>query len=268
MMVQYKQLPAEMVKYLIIGSIIFGLILVIPYEQVKLKDAIILSVILTITVAIVEHATILLSTDQTEKFDMVSPVDVAQKIPEPTPIIPEEPTLPSDVAVPEQPTPPVVETVIESPIEPTPPQEEVKPEQAAPQTDEKSEVYKGDPNAAQKDVIGSREKDGVITDESKYSTNQPYDFVDTPYAQGHHVPVPDNYKTEASEYGYSFLPPEKWYTPSPYPPMCISEKKCPVCPVFTSGTPIDVKEWHESRRITQPDGINTLYIKEKLNSGR
>lgn len=263
MMNQYKKLPTEMVKYLIVGAIIFGLILVIPYNQINFKDAVILSVILTITVAIIEHASVLLTSDQSEKFDMVSPINTQETQPIAVPVIPSP--VPTSTII--EPVPKVETTP--TTVEPSATIPESNPVSTPQQTEEKpSEVYKGDPNAEQKDVIGSREKDGVITDESKYTTNQEYNFVDTPYAQGHHVPIPDNYKTDISEYGYSFLPPEKWYTPSPYPPVCIAEKRCPVCPVYTTGTPVDVKEWHESRRITQPDGINTSYIKEKLNSGR
>jgi len=100
-----------------------------------------------------------------------------------------------------------------------------------------------------------RSEEGVMKNESVYS-----DY--------HHVPMAENYNTGSFEYGYSFLPPEKWYPTPPFPPVCVAEKQCPVCPVFTTGTPVDVKEWDNSRRVTQPDNINTKYIKDKLNSGR
>ena len=102
---------------------------------------------------------------------------------------------------------------------------------------------------------GSRDEIGVINNEMSY----------TDY---HHIPLADTYDNDSFEYGYSFLPPEKWYPQPPFPPMCVSDKKCSVMPAYTNGAPLDVKEWNESRRITQPDNINTKYIKEKLNSGR
>jgi hypothetical protein len=102
---------------------------------------------------------------------------------------------------------------------------------------------------------GSREEEDVIYNEMGY----------TDY---NHLPLADNYDNDSFEYGYSFLPPEKWYPQPPFPPMCVTEKKCNVMPVYASGTPMDVKEWNDSRRITQPDNIKTKYIKEKLNSGR
>ena len=51
------------------------------------------------------------------------------------------------------------------------------------------------------------------------------------------------------EYGYSFMPPKNWYPVPANAPVCISEKKCPVCPVYTNGTYTDLKEWNNSSRI-------------------
>ena len=64
------------------------------------------------------------------------------------------------------------------------------------------------------------------------------------------------------------MPPEKWYPQPPMPPVCVSEKRNNVCPIYTIGTPVDVKEWNASRRIMPNDNINIKYIKDKLNSGR
>lgn len=102
---------------------------------------------------------------------------------------------------------------------------------------------------------GSRSVDGVITNEMQYNSFN-------------NIPLPDNYNTGSFEYGYSFLPPEKWYPQPPFPPVCVSEKTCPVCPVSTTGMPVDVKEWNETRRVTGPDNINVKYVTEKLNSGK
>jgi hypothetical protein len=89
-----------------------------------------------------------------------------------------------------------------------------------------------------------------------------------PYTDYNHLPIASGYKSHDYEYGYSFLPPEKWFPQPPRPPVCVTEKRCPVNPVYAQGTPMDVKEFHSSRRITPPDLINTDYIDDKLNSGR
>ncbi|ATZ80499.1 7tm chemosensory receptor/ankyrin repeat domain-containing protein [Bodo saltans virus] len=101
--------------------------------------------------------------------------------------------------------------------------------------------------------VGSRAEDGVLRNEVQYSD---------------YNSLPPNLNTGSFEYGYSFLPPANWYPVPPHPPICVTEKQCPVCPVYTTGTNIDLKEWDSARRITQPDGINVKFVEEKLNSGR
>ena len=106
-----------------------------------------------------------------------------------------------------------------------------------------------------KEQVGSRAQDGVLKNEmmfTDYNTLQ----------------VPQNYPYSEDDYGWNFLPPKDWYPTPPNPPICVSEKQCPVCPVYTNGTNLDLKMWDESRRITPPDRINTDYVKMKLNSGR
>lgn len=107
----------------------------------------------------------------------------------------------------------------------------------------------------QAESIGSRSEDDVMGDEL------PYNFVDY-----HTLPVDMN--DGSFESGYSMLPPKDWYPVPPHPPVCVTEKVCPVCPVYTSGTEVNLKEWNQTRRITPPDNINVNVIKEKLNSGR
>lgn len=105
---------------------------------------------------------------------------------------------------------------------------------------------------------GTRQNDGLVDN-------------DMPYNDYNHIPVPNTmavgYDSRDYEYGYSFLPPSQWYPQPPFPPVCVSEKQCPVCPVFTTGTPVDVKEWDDSRKIMPPDRFNINYAK-KLNGGR
>ena len=104
------------------------------------------------------------------------------------------------------------------------------------------------------EAIGSREENDVMGDESAYN-----------YTDYNSLPT---YLTNSADDGYSYLPPRYWFPVPPHPPVCVSEKKCPVCPVYTNGTNLDLKEWDQSRRITPPDIINVDAVKEKLNSGR
>lgn len=109
----------------------------------------------------------------------------------------------------------------------------------------KDDVYKNKPAS----------QDEIITNEMKY----------TDY---NHLPIGDNYSNVRDyQNGYSFLPPDKWYPQPPFPPLCHTEKQCPVCPMLTTGGPVDLLEWDRSRRVTPPDNIKIDYIKDKLNSG-
>lgn len=101
---------------------------------------------------------------------------------------------------------------------------------------------------------GTRSEDGLINDDTGYSYNN-------------HFPLAVGFDSVDYEYGYSFLPPSQWYPKSPIPPVCVTDKQCPVQPIYTVGSPVDVKEWDSSRRIMPPDRINIDYIK-KLNGGR
>jgi len=117
------------------------------------------------------------------------------------------------------------------------------------------EIYDHVIRDAAKQRRGTRYEKGVIADEYKY----------TDYGL---VPVADGYKSRDYEYGYSFMPPEKWYPQPPRPPVCVSEKRCPVCPVSTTGAPVDMKEFNSSRRVTPPSLMDVDYVEEKFNSGR
>lgn len=89
-----------------------------------------------------------------------------------------------------------------------------------------------------------------------------------PYSDYNHLPVAAGYKSHDYEYGYNFLPPEKWFPTPTRPPVCVTEKRSPIMPSLTNGAPVDVKEFHSSRRITPPDMINVNIINDKLNAGR
>jgi hypothetical protein len=87
------------------------------------------------------------------------------------------------------------------------------------------------------------------------------------YSDYNHVLVTDDYKAKTFEYGYSYLPPDKWYPQPPAPPVCVTNHRSPVFPLYTIGTPMDLKEWDSSRRVTPPDRMNIKYIQSKLNAG-
>lgn len=131
----------------------------------------------------------------------------------------------------------------------------------------KSETFGGHAtNIANTKDTASNTKN-IAKKETQYSKADDVINDELPYTDYNHLPMAESYKTTDFEYGDSYLPPEKWYPTSPFPPVCVTNKRCPVCPVYTTGTPVDVKEWNASRRITPPDNIKIDYITDKLNSG-
>lgn len=242
-MYKMRQMPKSIIKYTICLLLLFLLINLVPDNKVCLKDAFVLALLATLSLAVLEHLIMIVRPDiQAEKFERC--VEAMEDIPavkeDVPPVKVDEP-----VPVPEQPKEPEKN---EEPIAPIPVPEVPTPEE--PVKDIKDMVPK------QIESEGSRAKDGEMLTDLPYDT----DF--------HHLPMADDYKSSMDELGYWFLPPEKWYPTPPFPPVCVSEKKCPVCPIYTTGAPIDVKEWNTTLRVTQPDRINTTYVKEKLNSGR
>ena len=103
--------------------------------------------------------------------------------------------------------------------------------------------------------VGSRMEDGVLPTEM-------------PYTDYNSLPIGADIDTKVDDFSYTFLPPDKWYPVPPHPPVCIAEKQCPVCPVTTTGSTSNLKEWSEASRVTPGDQVNTKYLNEKLNSGR
>jgi len=56
---------------------------------------------------------------------------------------------------------------------------------------------------------------------------------------------------------YVLLNTEKWGPALNPPPVCVTDKKCPVCPSLTSGYPLSVKDFDASRKVTSGVSANT-----------
>lgn len=103
----------------------------------------------------------------------------------------------------------------------------------------------------------------VITDENIYQ------FGDFSYINANQLFIPTNYKTKEEDYGRNYIPPELWYKNNQRLnlPVCVpANGRCTIKDNLTSGYPLDVVEWHSSRKVMNPDGINQEYINEKLNT--
>ena len=106
-------------------------------------------------------------------------------------------------------------------------------------------------NLDQIHISGNRTRDDILVNELRYS-----DFNR----------MPPSFNKDDFEYGYSMLPPKDWYPLPPYPPICSMAKSCPVYSTYSDDGVANLKEWHETQKITPPDAFNTDFIRDQLNS--
>jgi hypothetical protein len=238
----------KLIRYGIVLVVIFILLQSVPNRSLGIRDAVVVSIVLFALYVVIENV----FTKAAICGEKESMTNFRNNFSSDVPVI--STYVPTQVTQPVQPTQPV---------------------QAMPIVQSVPEVNK--PGECKDCVKKSVDEYGMDT--YVYKTNtQKYETgptrasagvmpTETQYTDYNILPVtPEDSKLY--EYGYSFLPPEKWYPVPPHPPVCVSEKKCPVCPVTTTGTPVDMKEWNDSRRITPGDVINIDYARDKLNSGR
>jgi hypothetical protein len=85
-----------------------------------------------------------------------------------------------------------------------------------------------------------RSRDGKIKDDRVYS-ELPSDF---------YSPLGDKISNEWDN-DYTILNTNKWQVPMPRPPVCINTAPCKVCPSDSSNYPVNLKQWDDSRYVTQ-----------------
>ena len=85
-----------------------------------------------------------------------------------------------------------------------------------------------------------RSKDGKVKDDRVYS-ELPSDF---------YSPLGDKISNEWDN-DYTILNTNKWQVPMPRPPVCINTAPCKVCPTDSSNYPVNLKQWDDSRYVTQ-----------------
>ena len=63
--------------------------------------------------------------------------------------------------------------------------------------------------------------------------------------------------TNSWDHDYILLNTDKWAPALKPPPVCKTEKKCPVCPNLTSGYPLMLRDFDSTRKITPPIQVDT-----------
>ena len=64
---------------------------------------------------------------------------------------------------------------------------------------------------------------------------------------------------------YTLLNTDKWKVPMTRPPVCISNANCKVCPTNTDGYPVGLKNWDNSRRVTNMK-INKKWANDQVDT--
>jgi len=263
-----KTVVLEIVKYLVLGIVIFTVLKYLPNQNMSNCDIVLTSVILLLIYLLLESIINILTTKKKEQFNSNTQdkinfcssvcnnsnlnIEGMASVPKKKHHKKHHKNKKNNVKQTEKSEEQQLESKSSSEISSESTETKESEESTEKLIDVKPIKYKPVKGVDRK---GTRYIEGIIQNEDEYS-----DY--------NHVPLGDRYDEDSFEYGYSFLPPEKWYPQPPNPPMCVTDKRCPVLPSYTHGAPLDAKEWNESRRVTPPDNIKTKYIKEKLNSGR
>lgn len=92
-------------------------------------------------------------------------------------------------------------------------------------------------------------------------------FNDMVYTDHNHLPMASGYKSTEYEYGYSYIPPEKWYPQPVRPPICVTDRPLKAIPTLSEGS-ANLMEFYSANRITGPSQASSNYIYDRTNSGR
>jgi hypothetical protein len=89
-----------------------------------------------------------------------------------------------------------------------------------------------------------------LTGKAKNKEGQPTnDFVYSELPAESYKPLADK-SLDKWDNEFSLLNTNRWEVPMPRPPVCINTSPCKVCPDVAEGYPLNVKEWDNSRKIS------------------
>jgi hypothetical protein len=95
---------------------------------------------------------------------------------------------------------------------------------------------------------------GTVNDDRKYN-ELPSDYFN---------PIGDKIANEWDN-EYTILNTNKWQVPMPRPPVCINTTPCQVCPTDSSSSFVGLKDWDNSRYVTD-NKINKKWAQDQANS--
>jgi hypothetical protein len=115
------------------------------------------------------------------------------------------------------------------------------------------------------EVIGSLEqlkKDGIT--QNKITNNKvKNDMIYNELPNDFYTPIGDKIANDW-ENSYTILNTNKWQVPVIRPPVCINNTPCAVCPSQSSSSMVSLKEWDDSRYVTQ-NQINKKWANDQTS---
>lgn len=241
-----SDLSYKLLKYFSSGVIMFAVFKYVPKEPMADKDILLITVIAILLMAVFENLYLIYFKEQSnEQYNSnkqcgsqcIKPIEHMGSIPPQVNMPPLPPTY----------TPPPIHTPPDLPI--------IQDHSLENATNVSNPTISQEEHTMENIT---KNEDGSY--DIKPNKNNNDDVGENPYNYSDYNKLPSNINEGTFEYGYSFLPPKNWYPVPPHPPVCVTEKKCPVCPVYTNGSNVDLKEWDASRRISPPDQTTAKYI--------
>ena len=255
----------KIVTHVLVVLIIYTLLKVIPRTPLETKDVLVATIALYVLYLIVEVTR--------EKFDTVTTTTPVVSNVSDIPTIPTVSVEPTVAFVP--PVEPLQKGLVQTGLQPSEPAPTQPPVPTMPKVEECT-TCKVDLKDNTDVTMSSNDQDMIAYNyEAKYKyenagtrSSSPVIANEMSYTDYNTIPVGAGVNSQNSDFTYTFFPPDRWYPVPPHPPVCVTETKCPVCPLTSSSATLDLKDWDDSRRITPGDVVNTKYVTEKLNSGR
>jgi hypothetical protein len=102
--------------------------------------------------------------------------------------------------------------------------------------------------------VRTRMVNGKVKNDNVYN-ELPSDF---------YTPIGDKIANEWDN-EYTILNTNKWQVPMPRPPVCINTSPCKVCPSDSSTYPVNLKEWDDSRYVSQSK-INKTWAMDQADA--
>lgn len=113
-----------------------------------------------------------------------------------------------------------------------------------------------------KDIIDNQKYQNIKNNEMEVKNNirskYKYDMIYTQTNPLNTVPL------GSQLYGYTYLPPENWFRAYEKPPVCITDKRCAICPISDPSI-AGLMEFDSSSNIIDPLDVDYNYTKKVLN---